>query len=541
MISEHQYTAAGQPRVARGWRGMALLILLVATPSLAQVPVKVVVNQELLVGELREGIANFLAIPFAQPPVGDLRWRAPRPPIPRQGPQVATEFARACMQTAYITEWYRDVVAAFDGDIADAPVPTSVSEDCLYLNIWSPDVATQEKLPVMVFVHGGNNQGGWSYEPNYLGHNLASRGVVVVSISYRLGVFGFFAHPQLTAESGTGSSGNYGLLDQISAFKWIGNNIATFGGDPNNITAIGESAGGASVGQLMLSPLARGLFKNAIRQSGSYDMNYRDTLVREEAFGSAFADTLVVPSVKALRKIPADSILAAAESFYHGSTEDPQLNYFYATMDGYVLPDYVEESYQSGSINPANVLLGTNGDEKLMYAPRHVSGEIIDGLIAKYFKDDAGAEVRALLAHLPSRRLQYAELMDAKQQSCTAQLQADAISNHDLGALYLYHFTRVRPGVGGERLGAYHGAELPYVFNTHDDWLSGDETDVALTETVMGYWVNFAKTGSPNGAGLPEWPRYHASARVALELGDAVRTIDAPRRALCDLLKPPQP
>lgn len=523
------------------WRGVVLLILLATTPSVAQVPIKVVANQELLVGELRGGIANFRAIPFAQPPVGELRWRAPSPPIPRQGLQVATEFARACMQTAYITEWYRDVVAAFDGDIADTPVPNAVSEDCLYLNIWSPDVTAEEKLPVMVFIHGGNNQGGWSYEPNYMGHNLAARGVVVVSITYRLGVFGFFAHPELTAESGVGSSGNYGLLDQISALKWIGRNIAAFGGDPDNITAIGESGGGATLGQMMLSPLARGLFKNAIRQSGSYDINYRDTLVREEAFGSAFADTLVAPSVKALRKIPAERILAAAETFYHGSTQDPQRNYFYGTKDGYVLPDYVEELYRAGRINPANVLLGSNADEKLMYAPHNVSQETIDGLIAKYFKDDAGDEVRALLAHLPSRRLQYAELVDAKQQACTAQLQADAISGHDRGAVYLYHFTRVRPGVGGERLGAYHGAELPYVFNTHDNWLSGDETDVALTETVMGYWVNFAKTGNPNGAGLPEWPRYHASARAALELGDAVRTTDAPHRALCDLLKPPQP
>ena len=536
----HQYTIAALPLVARGWRGAMLLILLAAAPSLAKVPIKVVANQELLVGELREGIANFRAIPFAQPPVGELRWRAPGPPIPRKGPQVATEFARACMQTAYMPDWYRDVVAAFDGDIAEAPVPNAVSEDCLYLNIWSPDVAAEEKLPVMVFIHGGNNRGGWSYEPNYLGHNLAARGVVVVSITYRVGVFGFFAHPELTAESGVGSSGNYGLLDQIAALKWIDNNIAAFGGDPGNITAIGESAGGATIGQLMLSPLARGLFKNAIRQSGSFDINYRDTLVREEAFGSGFADTLDAPSVKALRKVPAERILAAAETFYHGSTDDPQRDKFYGTMDGYVLPDYVEELYRAGRINPANVLLGSNADEKLMYAPRNVSQEMIDGVIAKYFKDDAGDDVRTLLAHLPTNRLQYAELMDAKQQACTAQLQADAISEYDVGAVYLYYFTRVRPGVGGERLGAYHGAELPYVFNTHDDWFSGDETDVALTETVMSYWVNFSRTGNPNGASLPEWPRYHAKGRQAQELGNTVRTIDAPRRALCDLLKPPQ-
>lgn len=145
----------GLPLVAGIWRSVVLLILLATTPSLAQVPIKVVANQELLVGELREGIANFRAIPFAQPPVGELRWRAPRPPIPRQGPQVATEFAPACMQTAYLTQWYQDVVTAFDGDIADAPVPNAVSEDCLYLNIWSPDITAEEKLPVMVFIHGG--------------------------------------------------------------------------------------------------------------------------------------------------------------------------------------------------------------------------------------------------------------------------------------------------------------------------------------------------------------------------------------------------
>jgi para-nitrobenzyl esterase len=521
---------------------VALETLLAAGQAFALEPaVAVTASGEQLQGVLQDDIAIFRGVPFAQPPVGKLRWQAPQSPEPRAGVQAADRFAPACMQTSYNTDWYLDIIQAFEGDLALAAKPEGISEDCLYLNVFSPSLEPEQPLPVMVFIYGGNNLGGWSYEPNYLGHNLAARGVVVVSIAYRLGIFGFFAHPELTTESGTGSSGNYGLLDQIAALEWVEANVAAFGGDPNNVTVFGESAGGANIGHLMLSPLAEGLFNNAIRQSGAFEINYSDILGSEEQFGVGFAAQLDAKSVADLRKLPADNILSAAEDYYLGDYDNVDKSNLYGAVDGYVLPGYVEELYQAGKVNKVNTLLGANADESLMYAPRDVSREQIGTFVHQYFQDQAYETVLKLVSGRGSNREQLAALRAAQGQICPAQLEADALNQHEIGDVYLYHFTRVRPGIGGQRLGAYHGGELPYVFDTHDAWLSGDETDVALTETVMNYWVNFARSGNPNGAGLVEWPRYNAGSRLGLELGNTVRVIDAPDRALCEKLKPPQP
>lgn len=495
---------------------------------------------EQLRGQVDNGIAIFRGIPFAQPPVGELRWREPRSAVPRSGLQSASTFAPACMQTSYNTDWYRDIVKAFGADADLAPTPNSISEDCLYLNIWSPQAGKNSRLPVIVYIYGGNNLGGWSYEPNYLGHNLAAKGAVVVSIAYRLGVFGFFAHPQLTLESANASSGNYGLLDQIKALEWVKTNISVFGGDAENITVMGESAGGANISHLMLSPLAKGLFKNAIRQSAAFDIRYRDSLDREEVFGFEFARSMSAPAIEQLRKLPASEILAGAQEYYIGSDDEERRN-FYGAVDGYVLPQNSEVLYRTGKVNPSNVLLGSNADEKLMYAPRIVSEHDIDALISRYYKKGKRREVWELVEGQPTHRKKYAKLMDAKQHSCTAQLEADYMASHEIGDIYLYYFTRVRPGAGGELLGSYHGAELPYVFNTHDDWFSSDKVDSNLSEAVMNYWLNFARTGNPNAENLPHWPQYSPDARFAMELGNTVSVMDAPNRALCDLLSPLAP
>lgn len=325
-------------------------------------------NGEQLRGEVENEIAVFRGIPFAQAPMGDLRWREPSASLPRSGIQSALSFAPACMQTSYNTDWYRDIVKAFGADPNRAATPNGVSEDCLYLNVWSPGLRKGDDLPVIVFIYGGNNLGGWSYEPNYLGHKLAAKGAIVVTIAYRLGVFGFFAHPQLTQESANASSGNYGLLDQIEALQWVKGNIAIFGGDPDNVTVMRESAGGANISHLMISPLAKGLFKNAIRQSAAFDINYRDTLAREEKFGVEFARGLSAPSIAQLRNLPAEKILEGAEVFYRGSQDKERRN-FYGAVDGYVLHDYSQLLYEAGKINTTNVLIGSNADEKLMYAP----------------------------------------------------------------------------------------------------------------------------------------------------------------------------
>ncbi|MFK8046957.1 MAG: carboxylesterase/lipase family protein [Halioglobus sp.] len=497
-------------------------------------------NGEQLRGQLEDKIAIFRGIPFAKPPVGDLRWREPQSAVPRSGIQSAVSFASACMQTRYNTDWYRDIIKAYGGDPDRATTPKGVSEDCLYLNVWSPKLGADGRLPVMVFIHGGSNVGGWSYEPNYLGHKLAAKGVVVVSIAYRLGVFGFYAHPQLTEESPNSSSGNYGILDQIKALEWIHENIATFGGDPENLTVFGESAGGANISHLMLSPLAKGLFKNAIRQSSSFDINYRDTLSREESFGVEFAESLSSSSIGQLRELPADEVLSNAESFYRNS-DDIERRSFRGAVDGYVLSDSVAALYKKGRINPVSVLLGSNADEKLMYSPKQVSGVDIDRLIDRYYQKGKRAAVLTQVQDQPTNRKKYAKLADAREYSCTAQMQADALIRAGTGDVYLYYFTRVRPGAGGELLGSYHGAELPYVFDTHDDWLSGNRKDRRLTDSIMSYWVNFARSGNPNGSKLPLWPSYHPVTRLAMELGDSIATMNAPNRALCDLLGPPQP
>jgi para-nitrobenzyl esterase len=526
------------------WRALLIAIFAVSVAGQAialESGVTVTANGEQLRGESRDNIAIFRGIPFARAPVGKLRWQAPQPPLPRTGIQAANRFAPACMQTSYNTDWYEDIVQAFDGDPALATRPEGISEDCLYLNVFSPDLAPDQPLPVMVYIYGGNNLGGWSYEPNYLGHNLAGRGVVVVSIAYRLGVFGFFAHPQLTAESGTGSSGNYGLLDQVAALQWVKANVSAFGGDPANVTVFGESAGGANIGHLTLSPLAKGLFSKAIRQSGAFEINYRDTLANEERFGLGFAAELKAKSVADLRALPANQILGAAQAYYRTGDDNVEKANFYGAVDGYVLPGYVADLYRAGRVNPVHTLLGANADESLMYAPTEVSREQIAAYVRTYYRDQAHDAVIKLVADRGSNRQQLAALRAARGQICPAQLEGDALSQHGIGDVYLYHFTRVRPGIGGERLGAYHGAELPYVFDTHDAWLSGDEADVALTDAIMDYWVNFARSGNPNGAGLLAWPRYNASSRLGLELGTSVRVINAPERALCDKLKPPQP
>jgi para-nitrobenzyl esterase len=518
------------------------MLLLLATSyciELSAKPTEVFANGERLRGELHNNIHIFRGVPFAQPPIGPLRWRAPLAATPRKGTQDATQFSAACMQTSYNTDWYQDVITAFDGDTNLAARPHSVSEDCLYLNVWTTAKQTDKKLPVMVFIYGGNNQGGWSYEPNYLGDKLASKEVVVVSIAYRLHVFGFMAHPELSAEENNPSP-NYALLDQIEALRWIKNNIDAFGGDANNVTLFGESAGGANIGYLMLSPLAEGLFHQVIRQSGSFEINYRDTLANEQQYGVALANTLKATSLAQLRDIPADRVLQAAEAYYLQDDSNQERLNFYGIKDNYVLPDHVDTLYQQQKFLPVNVLLGSNADEKLMYSQTDPSADDIDQFITQYYKADSHQDVQSLISHLPNNRHKLAELKDAQQQHCTAQQQASAISDAGHNSAYLYYFNQARAGVGYQRVGVYHGAELPYVFNTHDDWLPTNTSDATTTELIMDYWVNFAKTGNPNSDDLPQWTRYNPQQAQAMELSANARMIDAPNHKLCQLLKPSQ-
>jgi para-nitrobenzyl esterase len=461
-------------------------------------------------------VTGFLGIPFAEPPVGALRWQAPQPLRSPPGKREARQFAAACYQDDYNIDWYRKVGAAFGADPARFRNPP-FSEDCLYLNIWTPAPGRDARLPVMVWIHGGANRAGWSFEPNYLGENLAARGnLVVVSIAYRHGVFGFFGHPEL------GDAANFGLLDQIAALRWVQAHIAGFGGDAGNVTIFGESAGAANIGYLMASPMAQGLFRRAISQSGGYQLLERRSLADLEALGETLAAALPgSPDLAGLRRLDSATILAAANSALKDHDWGP-------VVDGVVVPPPVS-AQEPPRVTPVDLLIGTNRDEWYMYvdddpAARDAAIDRIPAAARPALRSLAAAEASVRKGH--DRAVTFANMVCAGYQMAGAVQRAG-------GRAYVYRFDRVRPGPGGERLLAYHGAEIPYVFDTHDDWLATDDVDRRLTGTLIDYWSNFARTGDPNADGLPAWPAYDATDARVMALGDTTAPQPAPDHALC--------
>jgi para-nitrobenzyl esterase len=488
----------------------------VATPT-------VVANRETLSGswdKRHSGVASFKGIPFAAPPVGDLRWQAPQPHRPRAGRQQASTFAAACYQDDYNIKWYRGVGAAFGADAALFSEP-AFSEDCLYLNVWTPELAARAQLPVMVWIHGSANRAGWSFEPNYRGESLAARGqLVVVSIAYRVGIFGFFGHPELRSSA---APANFGLLDQLAALRWVQDNIRGFGGDPGNVTVFGESAGAANIGYLMTSPLARGLFRRAISESGGYQMLDDLDLEDAERAGAALSDALPgKPDLAALKQRSSAEILKAAYEALRDHDFGP-------VVDGHVLTESPAAFYRHQGL-PYDLLIGTNEDEWYMYLDGD-SAKLADTL------QKLPASVRMLFS---ARAAQEPDVQRGHDQAttlvnmvCPGYLMAASVAG-DSHRAWVYRFTRIRPGPGGERLLAYHGAEIPYVFDSHDSWFSGDETDAGLTTAMVAYWSNFARTGDPNGAGLQQWPAFNSKDARAMELGSRIAPIAAPDGTLCD-------
>lgn len=491
-------------------------------------------NNETLVGKLEDGVSVFRGIPFAQPPLDDLRWRAPRAPIPRAGEQQATEFSAACMQDTYLTDWYGDVMSAFGGDRGKAPIPLAVSEDCLYLNIWAPTIDRDAKLPVMVFFYGGSNLSGWTYEPNYLGHQLSKKNVVVVSVAYRLGIFGAFVHPEMATQNSGDRSGNFHLLDLIAGLQWLKGNVSSFGGDPSNITIFGESAGAANIGYLSVSPLAKGLYHQAIKQSGGFETNsgYANTYSQEQAMGASLASAFDVKTLSELRAIPADLMHNTAMRHFGDKSQKT----FYAIVDNYVLPDTPSKLMAAGKVNPAKYLLGSNADENLMYTSEDTDENDISQYMRKWFPSETHQGLSLELTSVRGKREQLALLDDSVDYYCPTQKQAKIMHDVNPDSAYIYYFTRARDNPSGTQIGAYHGAELPYVFGTHDDWLPTSEIDTELSETIMAYWVNFATKGDPNGEGLPTWQSFNHQRRSVMELGDRVSMIDPPAQQICQLL-----
>jgi para-nitrobenzyl esterase len=485
----------------------------------------VTANQETLVGTVgvrHREIEVFKGIPFAAPPVGELRWQAPQPHRPRRGKQAASRFAAACYQDSYNTDWYRKVGAAFGADpqvFTDPPF----SEDCLYLNVWAPRIGAHPAVPVLVWFHGGSNKAGWSFEANYRGENLAARGnLVVVSVAYRLGIFGFFGHPELR---GSPAPANFALLDQIAALRWVQENISRFGGDPGNVTVVGESAGAANIGYLLTSPRAAGLFRRAISQSGGFQLHDDRNLAAAEQAGLALAKALPGdPDLAGLRQRSSAEVFGAAGTL---SGDDP----FRPVVDGQVLTEAPAAFLREHGV-PYDLLIGTNEDEWYMY---------LDGDPAKLATTLNGMPAPAREAFAvraaaePDVQRGHDKVSTLSNMVCPAYLMAQG-ANREGHRAWVYRFTRVRTGPGGEKLLAYHGAEIPYVFDTHDDWLPTDETDKGLTTAMVAYWSNFARSGDPNGSGLASWPAFSTESPQMQELGSRIGPLAAPDLALCQQL-----
>lgn len=481
----------------RRWRIMIFALVAIVVEPLAASE-RVQTDKGIVEGTISmdSKILIFKGIPYAAPPVGNLRWKAPQPVPAWTGHRKATEFGPHPMQGRIFDDiYFRD----------EGP-----NEDCLYLNVWAP-AASGAKLPVMVWIYGGGFEVGASSEPRQDGENLARRGVVVVSFNYRLGIFGFFAHPELSKESGSGSSGNYGLLDQVAALRWVQKNIAAFGGDPDNVTLFGESAGSLSVSALMASPMAQGLFRRAIGESGSFfgkSLGLKPLAMAEDD-GANFAEFLGAPSLAELRSMSADDLLKAALK-----TDAP---HFWPVIDGRFLPQGVETVYAEGKQSPIPLLAGWNRDE---------------GNFQNFFKDDppTAANFTKRARELFGDKAQiflklYPGGTDEQAKRSAQDLAGDQFIAYSTwkwierqatnSPVYRYQFDQAppEPAPAAQR-GAYHSAEIEYVFGTLASkdlpWRPEDEE---LSNLMSAYWTNFAKTGNPNGPGLPPWLAYDAKDR----------------------------
>jgi para-nitrobenzyl esterase len=476
-----------------------------APPAVEEKPSPVLMaGGERLIGlQLGPEVEGFLGVPYAAAPTGDQRWRPAAAHKPRPGEVDATRYGPACPQSQGNPDWYRMVAEGFGRDPSVIPDLTHMDEDCLYLNIWMPTRGSGELLPVMIWVHGGSNVNGWAYEPNYVGAALAARGVVVVSINYRMGVFGFLPIP--FAASSDIPSGNYGISDIIAATRWVKENAAAFGGDPGNMTLFGESAGAANIYALMKSPQAEGLFRRAILQSGALGPADMPTLQLAQARSQTMFERAGIDSMDAARALAWQDLVdlhkTTGVDHYHGPV-----------LDGYWVQG-------AEDVNPGiDVLVGSNLNEMLMYIDGPDEDVLSQGLAD--FPENVWASLLALPMFEGRTPLETSDILStASQFHCPSERIADIAAMQGQGS-YLYRFTRKR--AGADAYGAYHGAEIPYVFDTHDDWLPTHAEDRALTEIMMQYWVAFARTGNPNQAGLPDWPRHIPGDDNVQELGERV-------------------
>jgi para-nitrobenzyl esterase len=494
-----------------------------AAPAPPGQPTKVRIDTGELAGEARDGVMVFKGVPYAAPPVGPLRWRPPQPAAAWNQVRPATAFSADCLQNR--------LPKFIDPTASDGPM----AEDCLYLNVWAPAAKPAKPAPVMVWIHGGGFVVGSGASAAYDGAALVRQGVVVVSFNYRLGRFGFFAHPSLAAIQPGEPAGAYAIMDQVAALAWVKRNIAAFGGDPDNVTIFGESAGGGSVHVLMGSPAARGLFHKAIVQSGGgrdrlpgLDRDGSDAPAALKA-GLAFSERTGASDPAALRALPAKAVLGDLSLLNNRDRPD----YAGLMNDGRVVVDDPEAVYARGGQAPVPLLIGFTSNE--FGSMQSFTGDWTKQAAAKFGDREAGL-----------RRLYDP---DGGERQLKARFISDVIfaepARHLAGLhagagqpVWLYRFAYVplakRPG----QTDAYHASDVPFGFDTVGGAVKdAAEPDLAMGRTMSAYWAAFARTGDPNGAGRPTWPAYDAASDRLLEFAnDGPRSIATPDRDRLDYI-----
>jgi para-nitrobenzyl esterase len=437
----------------------------------------------------------FKGIPFAAPPVGPLRWREPQPHTPWTGVRHCADFGPNPIQEGW-----------------GGPG----KEDCLYLNVWTAKTNSSAKKPVMVWIYGGGFTGGSGAGGWCDGEAMARKGVVFVTFNYRVGVLGFLAHPALSSESPNHVSGNYGILDQIAALHWVKRNIAAFGGDPANVTIAGESAGSCSINTLIASPLARGLFRRAIAESGAFFKPGRNMTLREaEEDGVRTMRGKNALTVEAMRALSPDSLL---KGDYRRLP----------VVDGYLLPDQVDDLFKKGAINKVDLLTGYNEGDHF------VEDTMNAAQFTAFAQRNYGPRAEAFLALYPAGSMQS---QNALARDLHFGWTHYTWAKEEGARAYMYYFDRVPPGE--PKLGAFHSAEVCYALHTLKyqgrPWTPWDTT---LSNLMSDYWINFAATGDPNGKGLPPWPVFSPQKTQVIRFGDTVETIDLPAMRAFDFFQP---
>ena len=496
------------------------MLLAVPTGVLCQAAgPRVKTRQGVVEGKQEAAVRAFLGIPYAEPPVGELRWRPPVPAARWDGVRKATDFGAHCLQgRVYDDMNFRD---------------PGGSENCLTLNVWLPAKPASPKLPVMVWIYGGGFVAGSTSEARQDGTRLAQHGLVVVSMNYRLGVFGFLVHPELAKESGRNSAGNYGLLDQLAALDWVHDNIAAFGGDPNNVTIFGESAGSFSVSAQMASPLAKGRFQRAIGESGAAfsrtGLSFESLAAREEKDSKLMKEKLGASTLAELRAVPAEKLL---EVF---GKPGPQAFSFGPDVDGYFLPESVPAIFAAGKQNDVRLLAGWNHDEgsfEIAFSPQRPTADSMKANAEKEFGDKAAEFLKLYPADTPEHVLRSAEDYAGDRFiafSTWAWMEAQSRTGKQPVRRFRFDLGPPAADAKAPQFGAYHSAEIEYVFGQLDSkaGLPWRPEDRELSELMQNYWTNFARTGDPNGPGLPKWPLYSSDDGWAVMLLDAHSTSHA--------------